>query len=218
MLCYHALSSSWKSALAVSRDQFTAQVGHFADRGYVGLTFGEAERRRRDQTLPRRTLVVTFDDAFLSILNARPILDELGFAATVFVVSGFVSGERLLQWEGITEWLESEHREELRCLPEAQLRSLRDTGWEIGSHTMTHPLLTALDSETCLRELSSSRDMLRERFGSCETIAYPYGEADARVAELAARAGYFAGCTLTRSLRRDEPLAPSACESGSRVK
>ena len=81
---------------------------------------------------------------------------------------------------------------------------------------MTHPLLTALDSETCLRELTSSRDILRERFGSCETIAYPYGHADARVAELARCAGYFAGCTLTRSLRRDEPLLrPRVSPSGS---
>ena len=105
MLCYHALSAIWRAALAVSPDEFAAQLRYFADRGYVGLTFVEAERRRRTETLPPRTLVVTFDDAFLSVLEARPVLAELGYAATVFVVSGFISGERLLEWDGITEWL-----------------------------------------------------------------------------------------------------------------
>ncbi len=190
-------------------------MASYAARGYVGLTFVEAERRRRDGTLPARTLVVTFDDAFLSVLEARPILAKLGFPATIFVVGGFLNAGRLLEWPGITEWLESPYRDELRCLPEDELLRLQGEGWEIGSHTMTHPRLTEIDPESCLRELVESRELLAERFGACETVAYPFGLADAQVAALAERAGYLAGCTLTKSLRRDEPLLrPRVAVSG----
>lgn len=215
MLCYHAISSSWGSELAVPVDRFAAQIEWFARRDYVGLTFAEAERRRTSGTLPRRTLVVTFDDAFLSILQARAVLAGFGFPATVFVVGAFLDGQRLLEWSGITEWLEGEHRDELRCIPEQGLRELQDEGWEIGSHTMTHPLLTSLDAQSLQEELVASRALLAERFGGCETIAYPYGFADGRVGEAAAAAGYLAGCTLTPSLRRDEPrLRPRVGVSG----
>jgi len=215
ILCYHAVSTHWKTPLAVTPEQLAAQLRSFAARGYVGLTFVEAERRRRSGDLPPRTLVVTFDDAFLSILEARPILAGLGYPATVFVVGAFASGDRPLEWTGIREWLDSEHRDELRCLSEEDLRGLQGEGWEIGSHTMTHPRLTELDSEACLHELVSSREFLAERFGSCETIAYPFGDADDRVAALAERAGYLAGGTLPRSLRRDAPLLrPRVAVSG----
>ena len=215
VLCYHAVSAGWRTPLAVSPAQLEQQLQHFASRGYAALTFVEAERRRRSGTLPAKTLVVTFDDAFASILQARPILARLGFPATVFVVGDFVGGDRLLEWPGITDWLETEHREEFRCLPESELRGLQDEGWEIGAHTMTHPHLPELDSEAALHELAASRELVAERFGACETVAYPFGEADDRIAELAARAGYLAACTLTRSLKRDEPLLrPRVAVSG----
>jgi len=47
--------------------------------------------------------------------------------------------------------------------------------------------------------------LIAEQFGSCETVAYPYGATTARVAELAAEAGYSAGCYLSYAHPFDEP-------------
>lgn len=216
ILCYHAVAAAWRTSLAVPLERLTAQLERFAERGFVGLTFTEAERRRQAGTLPPRALVVTFDDAFASLLAARPVLARLGFPATVFAVADFLGGDRLLEWPGIEHWLQTEHREELHALPEAELRALQGEGWEIGSHSVTHPRLPSLDDDACLRELERSRALLAERFGSCESVAYPYGLVDARVAGLAARAGYAAGCSLTFSHRVDEPLArPRIAVSGT---
>jgi peptidoglycan/xylan/chitin deacetylase (PgdA/CDA1 family) len=86
------------------------------------------------------------------------------------------------------------------------LLELRDAGWEIGSHTVTHARLPELDDESCRDELVRSRQLITEVFGRCETVAYPYGAADARVARVAAEAGYLAGCTLSYVHRVDEPF------------
>ncbi len=216
ILCYHAISSSWQTTLAVSLERFAAQLERFVDRGYVGLTFAEAERRRVAGTLPPRTLVVTFDDAYASTAAAAPVLRQLGYPATVFVVGDFVGDDKLLHWPGIDEWAGTAHREELRPLSVDALRSLQGDGWEIGSHTMSHPSLPDLASDECLRELSESRATISDYFGGCATIAYPYGHVDQRVAALAAQAGYAAGCYVAYSHAIDEPFRrPRVAASGT---
>jgi peptidoglycan/xylan/chitin deacetylase (PgdA/CDA1 family) len=216
VLCYHAISATWSTSLAVSPERFELQLGRFADGGYVGLTFAEAERRRRAGTLPPRSLVVTFDDGFASIAAARPVLERFGYPASVFVVGDFLDSGRLLEWPGIDHWLATEHRDELRPISEAELRQLQGEGWEIGSHTMSHPSLPDLRDEDCLRELTRSRELVAERFGSCVSVAYPYGRVDARVAALGMRAGYAGGCSLTFSHLIDEPLRrPRVAVSGT---
>ena len=75
----------------------------------------------------------------------------------------------------------------------------------MGSHTATHPLLTGLSDAELDHELAESRRTISARLGDCRTIAYPYGQADDRVAAATAAAGYEAACTLTGAHLADEP-------------
>jgi peptidoglycan/xylan/chitin deacetylase (PgdA/CDA1 family) len=61
---------------------------------------------------------------------------------------------------------------------------------EFGSHTLTHPHLTELSDEALAQELAESRALLQARLGHCDTLAYPFGQWDARVARAVAAAGY----------------------------
>lgn len=211
VLCYHAVSASWPCSLAVSPDLLRSHLALLGRRGYAGLTFAEAERRRGEGTLPRRSVVVTFDDAYRSTLLAAPVLREAGFPGTVFVVTRFAESGEPLCWPGIDHWADGPHRDELAPLSWEELAGLRDSGWEVGSHTVTHPVLPDLDDEALGDELTRSRRAIEERLGACETIAYPYGRADARVAAAARAAGYLAGCTLSTLHDADEPhLRPRA--------
>jgi peptidoglycan/xylan/chitin deacetylase (PgdA/CDA1 family) len=197
LLAYHAVGA-WSPALAIPEQALRAQLSLLRRRGYVGLTAVQAEQRRQEGTLPARTVVVTFDDGFRSVLLARPILEELGFPATIFAVTSFVESGEPVRWPGL------EQSEESLGWPELEL--LRENGWEVGSHTATHPLLPDLDDADLERELVYSRSTIRKRLGSCETLAYPYGRADERTAAAAARAGYLAAFTLGRAHWPDEPL------------
>lgn len=202
ILCYHAVSSSWESELAVGERQLDRQLSLLRRRGYVGLTFADSERARLAGRLPKRTVVVTFDDGFASTLRARPVLERAGFPGTVFVASEFVDSEDPLSFIGGAAVSAPPH--ELAPLTWGELTELRELGWEIGSHTATHPLLPKLEAAELRSELERSRAAIEERLGSCDTLAYPYGVADERVAGAAADAGYLAACTLTGAHRIDE--------------
>jgi peptidoglycan/xylan/chitin deacetylase (PgdA/CDA1 family) len=203
VVAYHAVSASWRHPLTVPEELLGAQLAFLRRRGYVGLTAAEAEHRRKEGALPDRSVVVTFDDGFRSVLRARPILEELRYPATVFVVTAFVESQRPLRWEGIEGAVETE--EELMPLGWEDLELLCGAGWEIGSHTVTHRLSTDLTDVALEHEFVESRLTLERRLGACNTIAYPYGRADTRVAAAAERAGYSAGFVLARVHRPDGP-------------
>jgi peptidoglycan/xylan/chitin deacetylase (PgdA/CDA1 family) len=203
VLGYHAVSSRWRSQLAIPESVLAEQLSLLARRGYVGLTLSEAERRRADGSLPPRTVVVTFDDGYASTLRALPILADLGFPATVFAVTGFVESGRTLAWPGIEHELTNETAAELLPLGWSELEALAEAGWEIGSHTVTHALLTAVGDGRLQGELEESRAAIARRLDSCNAVSYPYGLADERVVD---RAGYEVACTLTMVHLEDEPL------------
>jgi peptidoglycan/xylan/chitin deacetylase (PgdA/CDA1 family) len=149
-----------------------------------------------------RTLTVTFDDAYRSIPElALPVLDALGVPATVFVPTGDSGKRPLRAWPELDRWVGSRWEDELRGATWDELGPLLAAGWEIGSHTRTHPHLTEVDDEALWTELAGSLEDCVEATGvPCRSIAYPFGEADARVAAAAKRAGYEAGALLTDAL------------------
>lgn len=181
------------------------QLGLLARRGHVGLTYSEWERRHSAGTLPERTVVVTFDDGYSSTLLARSIMDRLSYPGTVFPVLSFLESGETLCWPGVDQWRDGSHSDELRPLRWQDLERLVEAGWEVGSHTVSHPRLTTLSGSDLAAELGRSREALARRLGRCETIAYPYGDADERVAQATAAAGYLAGCTLARFQLVDLP-------------
>jgi peptidoglycan/xylan/chitin deacetylase (PgdA/CDA1 family) len=206
VLCYHAVSENWPADLSITTRQLREQLELLVERGYRGATFHDAVA---SMPSPSPIVAVTFDDAFLSVLElAHPILSSLGLRATVFVVTDFADGDQPLQWTGVDRWLGGVHESELQGLSWRQLEQLADDGWEIGSHTRTHPWLTKLSDDALAKELRGSREACEKALGRpCRTLAYPYGDFDARVAAAALEAGYEAAATLAAALNRPNALA-----------
>lgn len=194
VLCYHAVSRDWEAAMAIHPRRLERQLQRLLERGHVPTTFTDCVLRPP----ARRTLAVTFDDACRSVLElALPILSALGIPGTVFVPTAYVGSGRPMSWPELEPWLHTGHRRELVPLDWAQLAQLREAGWEIGSHTRTHPHLTALSDADLVRELSGSRAELERRLGVPATsLAYPFGDCDRRVASAARAAGYAAAGAL----------------------
>ncbi len=204
VLCYHGVSETWPDDTAVTPEAFAAQVRLFAERGYRGATFTEAVGK----VPPGKTVVVTFDDAATSVLrHAKPVLDELGLPGTVFVPTDYPDSGRPMSWAGLDIWVGGEWEPELECMGWGQLRELADAGWEIGSHTCSHPRLEELEPADLERQLRESKRFCEEAMGRpCTSIAYPYGNGDPGVAAATGAAGYLAAATVPRQSASPSPL------------
>ncbi|UGS34616.1 polysaccharide deacetylase family protein [Capillimicrobium parvum] len=204
ILGYHSVSDTWPAATSVRPRDLFEQLAALVRRGFRGATLTEA------LTAPRhpRTLVVTFDDAHRSVLElGLPILERMGLPGTVFVPTAYPASGRPLDWDGYSRWLGTEHEHELACMDWDQLRRLARRGWEIGSHTRSHPRLTHLGDADLASELRGSREDCEDALGRrCVSIAYPYGDVDGRVAAAARDAGFALGATLPRHAAPPLPL------------
>jgi len=194
ILCYHAVSESWPADLSLPPADFERQIRAKLAAGYTGVTLARSQAGDR----PARCLVVTFDDGYLSTLTiGAPILERLGVPATLFVPSDYMGRDEPMAWPGIERWGDGPHRGELTPLSWGEVGELARAGWEIGSHTCSHPRLTQLSDEDLARELHDSRARIGAELGrEPVSIAYPYGDVDARVAAAAAACGYAFGVGL----------------------
>jgi peptidoglycan/xylan/chitin deacetylase (PgdA/CDA1 family) len=204
VLCYHAVSSSWPAALSVTPEALDRQLAMLARRGYRGARLTDALNGGTE----RRVVSVTFDDGYRSVLElAKPILDRHGYPGTLFVPTDWPDADRPMDWRGIDRWLGTPHEQELTPLTWPELRELAAAGWEIGSHTCSHPLLTELEEQALARELRDSKARIEAELGRrCSSLAYPYGGVDARVANAVHEAGYQWAATIPRVLSPVRPL------------
>jgi len=196
ILGYHAVSEDWSSDISVTPAALEKQLTYLLRRGYRGARFSEAVINRS----AGRTVVVTFDDAYRSVLElALPILDRLGLPGTVFVPTRFAGGGVLASWSGVDIYLDGPDAHELAVMSWEELGRLSSLGWEIGSHTRSHPRLTQLEDRDLLEELVGSREDCEHGLGvPCRSVAFPYGDTDTRVVAMTDTAGYSAAAGLPR--------------------
>lgn len=198
ILCYHAVSKDWPSELAVRPARLEAQLRLLIRRGYRPATVTEALRSPPAE----KTVAITFDDAYRSVIErALPVLARHGAPATVFAPTAFVGDGELPAFSALSEWAGTPHEAELRCMSWEDLRTLAAAGWEIGSHSRTHPVLTALGEAELDAELAGSRAECEEAMQRpCTSLAYPFGAHDSRVAARAEAAGYELAAALDTGL------------------
>ena len=192
MLMYHTVSPgkarpAWP--WAVSMQQFRDQLDFLVTEAYATPTMGDLAAAPAEQWTGR-TAVITFDDGYVDNLAACEELQKRGLRATWFIVSGSIGQPPRWPADG---------RPATRLLNAAELREMRESGMEIGSHTVNHVRLTETDDTRLMQELTDSRATLEDLLGhAVSSFAYPYGAYDARCAEAVKRTGYTAACT-TRS-------------------
>ena len=141
---------------------------------------------RRGGEVPRRAVVITFDDGYRSVYDeAFPVLREHGMTATIFLTVGppGSTSDRLPTLEGrpMLAW--------------SEIREMQRAGLAVGAHTLTHPNLTRLSTARADTEMRTSKAIIEDRLGTAVTcFAYPSGRFDARSHALA-RALFASACS-----------------------
>lgn|GEM_PF-65208 len=205
VLLYHKVTPRFDlSGTWTTPRQFEGHLRYLSAAGYRSMTLSEFySNLEAGNPFPPRYVVVTFDDAYDTVFeHAFPLLQAYGFAATVFVIAGFVG--RSNTWDVGIPWWRSNH------LGWDELAEMVAGGCSVGSHTVTHMDLTRASTERAGEELSASKQMLEERLGvPVEFLSYPFGRYDERVVRLAKEAGYRGAVSSYPRARtsEDDPFA-----------
>ena len=124
-----------------------------------------------------KAVVLTFDDGYKSqYTNAKPILDKYGYKATFYIVCNYVGNgdgqdhpNARMSWEDIT--------------------ALSNEGYDIGSHSMSHPNIDLLSENGMEYEIGGSKQCLLDQGINPTTFSYPTntGAEDATVIDIVAK-------------------------------
>ncbi len=157
--------------------------------GWRTLTLEQFSERLRPavRVLPADFLL-TFDDGYATLADhAYPVLADLGFTATTFLVTDFIG--KTNTWDVRYTWRRLDH------LAWPAIEHWKGRGFDFGSHTATHPRLTWLADDRMSDELYRSRATLVERLGedAGRAVAYPFGAVNAGAARWAAVHGFALG-------------------------
>jgi len=208
VLMYHHVSPV-EGMITVTPANFEHQLKWLRDQGYRSLTCDEFAGHLEGRPVPRRSILITFDDGYLdNWVYAYPLMKRYGFHGVVFLVTSWV-GEgppRAQLGAGALPETPSHHECEQRIEQgrpdEAMLRwseveAMRADGtFEFHSHTHTH---TRWDlgphklqkNEYMATELAQSRAVLQQRLGSVSAhFCWPQGYFDADYVRIAQEAGF----------------------------
>jgi len=193
VLCYHRVGGPLELGVTrVASSIFARQMTTLARAGWKTLALDQfAERLRPGHSAlrtPHSAFLLTFDDGYASLAeHVYPILADVGFTATTFLITDYVG--RLNTWDVRYTW----HR--LAHLDWDTIGRWRARGFDFASHTASHQRLTRLSDAQAAAELERSRETLRRRMGleAARAVAYPFGARDERIERLANAVGYELG-------------------------
>ena len=207
ILMYHQIDAeppkgSALRGLVVSPKTFYWHMAVMRLLGYRGLSMSELEPYLRGQK-SGKVFGITFDDGYQNnVKNALPALKQFGFSSTCYVVPDLL---------GKTNRWDAEHGiAQVPLMNVADLQTWIAGGQEVGSHTLTHARLPALDAAQIKTEVSGSKSaleaMLLLRGGVCH-FCYPYGAYNADAVKAVGASGYTTATTTQRGrvLMSDSP-------------
>jgi peptidoglycan/xylan/chitin deacetylase (PgdA/CDA1 family) len=187
VLMYHRVAPETPEAgarWATTPWAFEEQLAWLSGQKYESVSIDEwAVACADDVVLPGRRVLITFDDGFQDFVDhALPLLIAYGFRADMHIVTGYVGAKNGWEAPGFPSYPLMDWQTVLD-LPRRTVT--------IGSHTVSHAALVALDPVTAMDEMLRSRAELEDRLGRPVTrIAYPYGSIDESTPILAVAAGY----------------------------
>jgi peptidoglycan/xylan/chitin deacetylase (PgdA/CDA1 family)/GT2 family glycosyltransferase len=173
VLLYHNVAHPVRSVfpeLTIAPEVFAAQMIWLKENGYTTITPSDwGDWRSAAVGLPERPVLITFDDAYQSLVkHAFPVLESLGFQATVFVPTGHIGGRN--------EWDRAAGAEALTLMNADQIREWAQKGINFGGHSRSHIDLASHALDVVRGEVEGCADDLVELLGvEPSSFAYPWG-------------------------------------------
>jgi peptidoglycan/xylan/chitin deacetylase (PgdA/CDA1 family) len=167
ILMYHKVSRSDADDLTISVSMLERQLRFIKENNYSLLSFSELEAiQRGNLKLPKRPLVITFDDAYQSYYDlALPVILQYGLKATVFVPVAYMGKTNI--WD---------QGEDPIMSPEILKKISSPETTEIGLHSFLHRSYQDLATEDMKEDLDNCCISLKfYNIPFVKVLAYPYG-------------------------------------------
>ncbi|MFO1176151.1 MAG: polysaccharide deacetylase family protein [Paracoccaceae bacterium] len=167
ILMYHSVSDRG-GATSIAPKVFAMQMRVLAESGVAVLSLDDWLAAREAGHLPARSVVITFDDGFQDFAEAAwPAMRRQGFVPIVYLPTGLVG--KAEDWRGIASPPRS-------LMGWDTIRALSAEGVLFGSHTVSHPDLTAMSLADARCELVRAQVAIEDRLGRpVQHFAPPYG-------------------------------------------
>jgi peptidoglycan/xylan/chitin deacetylase (PgdA/CDA1 family) len=194
ILMYHLIAAAPAGTaypgLWVPPTELGAQVKALGSAGFTGVTLGEVwDAWHGDGRLPSHPIVLSFDDGDISqVLGGAPVLKDAGWPGVLNLATNHLGKGGIPMWGA---------------------KRLIKQGWDIDSHTVTHPDVTALPPAALEEELKASKKAIKSRLGvTAKFFCYPAGRNDPASRAAVKAAGYLAATTTQPGLaaRTDDPF------------
>ncbi len=146
--------------------QFDHHMSYLAQQGYEIV---DVTKYDPSQT---KAVAITFDDGELNNFQiALPILKKYGYVAYFFIIVGRVGRKGYMTWD--------------------QIKSLQEAGMIIGSHGLSHQILTSLMDTQIDEELRASKRTIQVNIGvPIDTLSIPRGFCNDSLIQKAYELGY----------------------------
>ncbi|NTW29397.1 MAG: polysaccharide deacetylase family protein [Coriobacteriia bacterium] len=188
ILMYHEFGTPQKasdSELFTRQNDFVAQLRYLQSNGYHAVTLQQVyDCWYGKGTLPSKPVVISIDDGNDSaFMFAAPLLKSMGWPAVLNMITGDKPGATRME--------------------ASKIRALIADGWEIDSHSVTHPDLNKISASQLTHELTESRRLLQEQFGvPVNFFCYPSGKYDATTVAAVRAAGYLGATTCNKGIAK----------------
>jgi peptidoglycan/xylan/chitin deacetylase (PgdA/CDA1 family) len=198
ILMYHKVDTVAYSKYWVSDRLFDRQMAALQAYGYKTITLADfLDYRAGKITLPEHPIIITFDDGYQDFFtHAVPILKSKGLSATVFLPTGKIGTSEKDRQNN--SWDSKEAVYPTYHLIWDEVRALVKEGFQVGSHTVTHPDLASIPESQIKQELTRSRSDFQDKLGlKVDIFCFPGGSgaADQNIQSDLQEAGYTAAVT-----------------------
>lgn len=184
-------------SLVLPPRRFARQLWSLRLLGWRGLSMRDLEPYLSGEK-SGKVFGITLDDGYLNnYTEALPVLREVGFTATAFIVTAQIGGSNV--------WDHAKGAPPAPLMDAGQLRAWLAAGMDIGAHTRNHVNLCDCGAEAAREEIAGSKRELEQALGvEVRSFSYPYGEHRAEHVQMVREAGYAMGTTIVSSRARPE--------------